>query len=189
MTEAFEWAVKHTLEIEGVFSDHSWDPGGATKYGVTEAVARRHGHEVRDLTVDQAVAIYRADYWDALGLDAIAEHSGRVALEIFDTAVNTGPGRATRIAQEALATIFDQDIAIDGRMGPQTRAAIIRTIPRYETHLVAALNGFQFSYYLWLLRQGHSAAERAIKGWMLRLETPYPPGSRAYEGLAGGQVT
>lgn len=172
---AFEQAVEHTLAAEGVFSNHRWDPGGATKYGITEAVARRHGYNVRDLTVDQAKAIYRKDYWNAMGLDRIAAASWRVAMELFDTAVNTGPGRATRIAQEALVTVFEQDVKIDGGMGPKTQAAILRTIPKYEQHLVAALNGFQFAYYIWLLRNGHSAGRKAIKGWMLRLETPHPP--------------
>jgi lysozyme family protein len=172
---AFEWAVEHTLKAEGVFSNHRWDPSGKTKYGITDAVARRHGHRVEDLTVPQATAIYRSDYWNALGLDRIAAASWRVAMELFDTAVNTGPGRATKIAQEALATVFEQDLVIDGGMGPKTQAAILRVIPRYEPHLVAALNGFQFAYYLWLLRQQHPAAKKAIKGWMLRLETPHPP--------------
>lgn len=175
LDQAFELAVEHTLAAEGVFSNHAWDPGGATKYGVTEAVARRHGRDVRELTVREAKEIYRRDYWDALDLDHIAIASWRVAMELFDTAVNAGPGRAIRIAQEALVTIFEQDIAVDGRMGPNTRGALLRIIARYEPHLVAALNGFQFSYYLWLLRQGHPAARPAIKGWMLRLETPHPP--------------
>ncbi len=37
--------------------------------------------------------------------------------------------------------------------------------------LVAALNGFQFVYYIHLKRRGHPAAARSIKGWMRRLET------------------
>lgn len=175
MTKAFEWAVRHTLEAEGVFSDHAWDPGGATKYGVTEAVARHHGHDVRALTVDQATEIYRRDYWDALGLDEVAAASWRVALEIFDTAVNAGPSRATRIAQEALSVVFGKVVAVDGKMGPQTRGALLDVIAKYEHHLVAALNGFQFAYYTWLLRREHPAAGPAIKGWMRRLETPHPP--------------
>ena len=175
MSRGFAWAVSHTLEAEGFFSDHAWDPGGATKYGITEAVARRHGHEVRDLTVEQAKEIYRKDYWNSLGLDEIAEASWRVAMEIFDTAVNSGTARATRIAQEALVTIFDKKLSIDGKMGPVTRGALLQVIAKYEAQLVAALNGFQFAFYLWLIRQGHPAGQRAKKGWMRRLETPYPP--------------
>lgn len=172
MSEAFDRAVRHTLELEGVFSDHRWDPGGATKYGITEGVARRHGHDVRKLTRSQAVAIYRSDYWDALGLDEVARTSQRVALEIFDTAVNAGTSRAVKIAQEALREIFEVDLEIDGKMGPQTRGALIRTAIKYEQQLVAALNLYQGAFYVHLLRRGHSAARPAIKGWMRRLETP-----------------
>jgi lysozyme family protein len=169
---AFDLAVQHTLEAEGLFSDHTWDPGGATKYGITEAVARRHGHDVRELTREQAVAIYRADYWDALGLDEVAAVSTRVALEVFDTAVNTGLSRAARIAQEALREVFEADLEIDGKLGPQTRAALIRAARRYEQQLVAALNLYQGAFYVHLLRRKHPAARPAIKGWMRRLETP-----------------
>lgn len=176
MSEAFAWAVHYTLDAEGVFSDHSWDPGGATKYGITEGLGRRYGVEdIRSLTVSGAVEIYRREFWEGMHLEEIAEASWRVAVEIFDTAVNTGQSRATKILQEALATVFDRPLQIDGRLGPLTRRAARSVAAKYEPNLVAALNGFQFAYYLWLLRQGHPAAKNSIKGWMLRLETPYPP--------------
>lgn len=173
---AFEWAVEHTLQSEGVFSDHAWDPGGATKYGITEAVAANHGLAVAELTEDRAVEIYHSEYWQPIGLDRVADFSWRVAAEIFDTAVNTGLGRASSIAQQAAVEIFEEDIKVDGWIGPLTRLALRKIVDRgYEQHLVAALNGYQFSFYLQLLRQGHSAARHAIRGWMRRLETPKRP--------------
>lgn len=172
MSDAFKLAVRHTLEQEGVFSDHAWDPGGATKYGITESVARRHGYDVRELTKDEAVGIYWQDYWDALGLERLARTSTRAALEVFDTAVNAGLSRATRIAQEALREIFEADLELDGKMGPQTMGALVHVAGRYEKQLVAALNLYQGAFYVHLLRRGHPAARPAIKGWMQRLETP-----------------
>lgn len=180
-SKAFEWAVEHTLEVEGVFSDHKKDSGGKTKYGITEGLARHYGiPNVRTLTVEQAVGIYWQEFWETLGLDYTAGDSWRVAAELFDTAVNSGHRRATLIAQQAATEIFEEDIEVDGRMGPLTRAALGRIVHRgYEKHLVAALNGYQFEFYLKLLRDGHEGAPDFIKGWMLRLVTPNPPGGVA----------
>lgn len=173
-SKAFEWAVEHTLKKEGVFSDHGWDPGGATRHGVTAALARRHGiPDVRTLTVEQAVGIYWQEFWRPLGLEFVAGDSWRVAAEIFDTSANAGPGTASRIAQQAAVEIFGEDIKVDGWIGALTRAALGRIIHRgREEHLVAALNGFQFVHYLELLRKNHPAAPHAIEGWMRRLVTP-----------------
>lgn len=175
-SEPFAWAVGVTLGHEGVFSNHSWDPGGATKYGITEAVARSYGVDVRTLTVEQAQGIYFEEYWRPIGLDAVAGDSWRVAAEIFDTAVNCGLGRASKIAQQAASEIFGESVAVDGYIGPLTRAALGRIVRKgYEDHLVHALNGYQFEFYLGLLRRGHPAARHSIRGWMMRLSTPVPP--------------
>lgn len=170
--DAFTRAVRHTLEAEGIFSNHSWDPGGKTKYGITDRLARKYGHDVEKLTVTQATHIYRVEFWERLQLDTIAAFSWRVAAEMFDTAVNCGTDRAVRIVQEALAAIFEEGVEVDGKLGPRTIDAIRRVAGKYEDHFLAALNGFQFTFYLSLLRQGHPAARPAIKGWMRRLVTP-----------------
>ncbi|KKM08171.1 hypothetical protein LCGC14_1726580, partial [marine sediment metagenome] len=44
---AFDSATKHTLGIEGDFSDDPADSGGATKWGITESVARAFGYSGR----------------------------------------------------------------------------------------------------------------------------------------------
>lgn len=173
-SRAFQWAVHHTLEVEGVFSDHQADSGGATRYGITEGLARRYGiPDVRTLTLDQAIGIYWEEFWRTLGLDHVAGDSWRVAAEIFDSAVNTGHRRAGLIAQQAANEVFGEDVAVDGMIGPQTRAALGRIVHGgYERHLVAALNGYQFEFYINLLRDGHEGAPHFIRGWMLRLITP-----------------
>lgn len=164
---AFRAAVTRTLESEGVFSDHRWDPGGATKYGITEAVARRHGFAVRELTVEQAVEIYWRDYWLHGRLDDLK--SATVAAEIFDTAVNAGTGRAYRIAQQA-AEAMGEPLVVDGVMGPATRGALNRLSARYESQLLAALNLFQGLHYLSLRAVNPELFRRAFKGWLRRLE-------------------
>lgn len=46
----FEHAFEKLIGHEGGFVDHPSDPGGATRYGVTELAARFNGHRLRFLT-------------------------------------------------------------------------------------------------------------------------------------------
>ena len=56
----FDTAFAKLLGHEGDFSDHPADPGGATRFGITEAVAREVGYrgDMRELPVDLAKRIY-----------------------------------------------------------------------------------------------------------------------------------
>ncbi len=94
----FEQALTFTLSWEGGFVNHPADPGGATNLGVTQATydawRKSRGQSRRSVKLigrDEASAIYRAQYWDALGCDRLHR---AVALVVFDTAVNFGVGRA-----------------------------------------------------------------------------------------------
>lgn len=112
-TTAFEKLLKH----EGGYSDHKDDPGGKTRYGVTEAVAREVGYrgDMRELPLDLAQRIYKDRYWDAVQ----AEHlPADVRYAVFDAAVNSGVAQAAKWLQRACG------VKDDGVIGPQTiRAA------------------------------------------------------------------
>jgi len=165
----FEFAVAHTLEAEGVFSDHPDDPGGATKHGITEAVARRHGYtlDMVDLPEEFARHIYREDYWDALRLDEV--DSKYIAAEVFDTAVNMGPGPASEIVQRSCRLMGEHNLKVDGVIGPRTLGAVNSLLPRYEAHLYHCLNGYQFIRYVELFEANPADRRAFIKGWMRRL--------------------
>ena len=112
-TTAFEKLLGH----EGGYSDHKDDPGGKTRYGVTEAVAREVGYRgnMRELPLDLAQRIYKDRYWDAVQ----AEHlPADVRYAVFDAAVNSGVAQAAKWLQRACG------VKDDGVIGPQTiRAA------------------------------------------------------------------
>ena len=109
---AFDIVLKH----EGGFVDHPDDPGGATNFGITEAVARNAGYRghMKDLPVDLSKRIYKAEYWDAVRADELPPG---VRYVIFDGAVNSGVGQATRWLQRAIG------VPADGVIGPRTLAA------------------------------------------------------------------
>lgn len=113
----FEVAFEKLLKHEGGYSDHKDDRGGATRYGITEAVAREAGYrgDMRELPLDLAKRIYKDKYWDAVQAEQLPAD---VRYPIFDAAVNSGPAQAAKWLQRACG------VRDDGVIGPQTiRAA------------------------------------------------------------------
>ena len=110
--QAFDILLKH----EGGFSDHAADPGGKTRFGITEAVAREVGYrgDMRELPLDLAKRIYKDRYWDAVRAEELPE---AIRYAVFDAAVNSGPRQAIRWLQRAVG------VRDDGLIGPQTIAA------------------------------------------------------------------
>lgn len=113
----FDTAFEQLLKHEGGFSDHAADPGGKTRFGITEAVAREVGYrgDMRELPLDLAKRIYLERYWKAVRAD---ELPAGVRYAVFDAAVNSGPGQAVKWLQRAVGT------ADDGILGPKTLAAV-----------------------------------------------------------------
>lgn len=95
------------IEREGGYVNHAADRGGATNFGITEAVARAHGFRggMRDLPRREAETIYRRLYWLRPRFDAIASRSPRLAAELFDSGANMGPAVATTFLQRALTAL------------------------------------------------------------------------------------
>ncbi|MEO5578030.1 MAG: glycosyl hydrolase 108 family protein, partial [Sphingomicrobium sp.] len=85
--------VDALIDREGGYVNHPADRGGPTCFGITEAVARAHGHggAMRDLPRREAVAIYRRLYWLRPRFDQVALLAPRLAAELFDTGANMGP--------------------------------------------------------------------------------------------------
>lgn len=109
---AFDTLLKH----EGGYSDHAADPGGKTRYGITEAVAREVGYrgDMKDLPLDLAKRIYKDRYWDAVKAEQLPP---AIRYAVFDGAVNSGVVQSAKWLQRALG------VKDDGVIGPQTIAA------------------------------------------------------------------
>jgi lysozyme family protein len=132
--EAFDLLLGH----EGDFVDHPNDPGGATRWGITERVARKYGYagRMQDFPVEFAKRIAKADYWDAVRAD---ELPAAVRFEVFDGAYNSGAAQSIKWLQRAASTVDD------GKLGPATLAAVWARNPealaaRYNGHRLDMLN-------------------------------------------------
>lgn len=119
--DGFETCLAIVLEHEGGFIDHPKDPGGMTNLGVTRAAWERWTGrsateaEMRALTPMGVAPLYRREYWQKLGCDALPP---ALALCVFDFGVNAGPARAARYLQQ-LAGAHQ-----DGVIGARTLAAV-----------------------------------------------------------------
>lgn len=112
----FDEAFKLVVGVEGGYSDDPNDPGGKTRWGVTEVVARANGYTGRmdQLPVSLAKQIYREGYWQKVRAD---ELPWPLALFVFDMAINSGPPAAIRTLQRTLR------LNEDAVLGPITLAA------------------------------------------------------------------
>jgi lysozyme family protein len=93
---SLEKALEFTLKWEGGYSDNPNDPGGETKFGISK---RAHPDiDIKNLTLDEAREIYRAEYWEASGCDSLDEPMDMV---VFDAAVNLGCRRAKELLNQS----------------------------------------------------------------------------------------
>ena len=168
--------IDEVIDREGGYSNHKADRGGATCWGITEAVARADGYTgtVRALPRARAVAIYRRLYWTAPGFDQVGAKAPRVAAELFDTGVNMGVGVAAGFLQRALNALnrgaaHYPDLPLDGQIGPATLAALDAFLTLRgasgETVLLKALGALQGERYVRLAEQ-RPANEAFLYGWL-----------------------
>jgi len=121
MKSNWDAALAAVLHHEGGFVNHKDDPGGMTNLGCTKTTWEKWcGHPVdeadmRALTPADVAPLYKDKYWDKVKAD---ELPAGVDYVVFDTAINSGPGRAAKLLQEAIGT------TPDGAIGPLTLRAV-----------------------------------------------------------------
>lgn len=129
----FDEFIERVLTHEGGYVNNPEDPGGETKYGIAK---RSYPNvDIKNLTRDGAVAIYRRDFWERVQGDQLPR---QFAFQALDAAVNHGIGNAVRWMQRAV------DVADDGIVGPVT----LNTIKRFDAaDLVLLFNAERLEFY------------------------------------------
>lgn len=116
--QAFELLIGH----EGGYVNDPEDPGGETNWGISK---RQYPDvDIKNLTRDQAKAIYKKDYWDRCGNIL----TPAMKFQVFDAAVNHGLPNAIRMLQDAVGT------APDGAWGAVSTASY-RSMNDYDVAL------------------------------------------------------
>lgn len=139
------------VDHEGGYSEDD-KIGGPTKWGICK---REYPHlNIRDLTVQDAEAIYRRDYLAPLRADL---YEDGVAYQLLDFGVNSGPITAIKQLQEAVG------VHPDGKVGPATIAALSA---RSESDLVMLLIAERLDYMASLKNWPENS-----RGWTRRMAT------------------
>lgn len=126
VSDNFLEALKFTLKWEGGYSHDPADPGGETYCGVSR---QAHPEWEGWLLVDGLIAknspspeldtlvqdLYRTQYWNRCGCPQLPP---RLAIAVFDWAVNSGPERALKALQRLVGA------PSDGLWGPKTLEAL-----------------------------------------------------------------
>jgi lysozyme family protein len=114
----FDEFIERLLGHEGGYVNDPRDPGGETQWGIAK---RSYPHvNIRTLSRDGAIAIYRRDFWQRIDGDSLPP---AVAFQVLDAAVNHGITPAIRWLQLAVG------VADDGIFGPVSAAAVCRADP------------------------------------------------------------
>ncbi len=168
--------IDRLIEREGGYSNHPADRGGPTNWGITIETARAHGYygDMRALPRTLAETIYRRLYWEQPGYGFVAELSGPVAAELFDTAVNMGVGTATSFLQRALNALNRNqkdypDLKVDKAVGARTLGALGAFMRLRGSSggrvLLKAMEALQGERYI-ALAESRPANEAFLYGWL-----------------------
>lgn len=146
-----DWAFVKTENVAG-------DRGGMTRYGIDK---RSHpGVNIDKLSKEQAIEIYRKEYWNAGRCDQMP---WPVNLAHFDGCVNVGAGQAAKFLQRAVGAHDD------GAIGPKTlqklKEACDATSPKEIAEKIAEL---RVNFYKHLAVQNPEDAE-FLNGWLNRV--------------------
>jgi lysozyme family protein len=106
----FYTSVERALGHEGQYSNDPDDPGGETNWGISKR--SYPSLDIRNLTREDAIAIYKRDYWETV--EGVPDS---VKFQLFDFAINSGIGNTIRALQRAC------DVVPDGKWGIFSKAA------------------------------------------------------------------
>ena len=148
--QTFPDCIAHVLAAEGGLVNNPKDPGGVTKFGISQR--SYPALDIRALSLDEAKAIYQRDYWDQIQGEALP---AGLDLLVLDHAVNAGPARAVRLLQHLVG------VPEDGLMGPVTLAGVAIADPQ---DLIARYSELRLDFYRDLPTWRHFGA-----GWSRRV--------------------
>jgi lysozyme family protein len=162
MIPTLESMLSDVIRREGGFNDNPLDRGSATNFGITLAALTTWrqrpttAEDVRNLTENEARAIYTSRYLTEPGLNKIADPY--VLSLAFDCAVNHGPQRVIRWLQKIVGVLDD------GNLGPVTEIAVNSYEPIRLYHKLLAR---RIVFYGEIINNDRSQAAFAL-GWLRR---------------------
>jgi len=161
----FDRAFAEVIGLEGGYVHDPADYGGETNWGISK---RSYPEiDIKNLTERGAKAIYLRDYWNRMRLSEVDDYD--IAMEVFEQGVNLGRNRAVTNLQKSINLVSDDDVEVDGVIGPETLAAVNKIGGTdKKSALLKCLNGFQWEQYRDLM-EDDSSQRKFFVGWLKRI--------------------
>jgi lysozyme family protein len=192
--DPFKMAMGHSMKVEGLYADDDNDSGGETwkgiarnfhkswagwqiidaqkvKLGLHFTVAALNKALLAEPNLDALVwTFYKIQFWDTWRGDEVAKVSPDLALEMFDTGVNMGTGRAVGFLQRAL-NVLDRnsmpDLVVDGAIGRKTlqRLSLYDDDWKIITMMLRCQQGTKYIEFM----EAKPSQEDYARGWYKRV--------------------
>jgi lysozyme family protein len=188
--KGFDLAFSVTLAHEGGYANDPDDRGGETYKGI----ARVHhpkwsGWRIIDKEkgtnkskfpeclkgnqkLDEEVkSYYKEHFWQKYKADRVCELSELLAVELFDSCVNSG-SHGVRFLQEALNDVAKsrglKALKVDGVLGEVTFATLDALLPKYGDQIYKLANHYQAKHYTTICENDESQY-KYLMGWLKRV--------------------
>ena len=154
----FNKAVEKVLKFEGVLSNDKYDTGGLTKYGISKKAYPNI--DIANLTKEQAIAIYKRDYWDNNNCGIM--QTQELAEQVFDIAVNGGLSCVQRAINSLLPT--GTVLKEDGVIGKNTLSYINTFEPKQLNNTIARYRARRYA----VICKNNPTQLIFLEGWLER---------------------
>lgn len=178
-------------EVEGGYSNHPDDRGGATMFGITEAVARANGYNgpMNQLPREVADDIYARQY---IAPFSGIEHLGTQTM-VVSMGVNAGPARGADIASQAIGagrTLQGEELAnaINAYVAEHGPQAFAERFREERLEFYRGLGNYGTFGRGWENRANSEAALWAVDDPSdAPVELPPSQGGTSYAGMNNGE--
>jgi len=184
----FEKSIPIILAHEGGYVNNVNDAGGVTNLGVSLKFLQDYGsagdfdhdgdvdaEDIRCMTKEQAMQIYKTAWWDKFGYGQIADQT--IATKVFDFSVNMGAKRAHILLQRSLNSAFFLKLTEDGVLGPASMHVLNAVADGdQEGKLLTAYSDAVWGFYQSIITTRPQNAVFA-KGWKNRAYSIVKPNS------------
>lgn len=170
MTERFLKAIDLILEHEGGYNDIKEDYGSATNYGISLTFLKLikldlnkdniiDNKDIKGLSKEKAKEIYWLNFWKN-AYDVLPE---KIAIKVFDVAVNAGDKRAHTLLQQSVNALGVK-VDTDGLLGSETINAVKKLD---QNKLLDTYCNLQADFYKGIVAKKPSQ-KIFLKGWLNR---------------------
>lgn len=158
----FEKCIEVILKWEAGYVNNPNDSGGETNFGIAKKFYP--DLDIKNLTKEDAIKIYKRDYWDKNNINYYPEY---IRLQMFDMFVNQGTKGAIRVLQLTLNK-FGRGLDVDGVSGENTFKALQKTVGEDAKQIFPYMIGIErLNYYINLTIAKNSQIV-FLKGWTRR---------------------